>query len=640
MTFILRLQNKELEPVILANVTVNEMTSYQTDDKGYVGFSVSALQSKVHLQINVFGYQEIEDEYFVLPGQTNSLTLTLTSLSYKTLIPPQSPFLLSLTDLSIHQLTMNFSFKMLTSEELESLLPGLSDVWNYGELFAYFPSEFFPPNQFFTFLSSPADQYFNNLKASFTAYKDRSSYRTPLYAVISGQLDIQDENGAPFITTTNEEDPSKHYGVLALLSDDLQSSSHKPHLFTYNIASKHFKQISKGTILVPMNRDSAHLHLFTPHTVTFPQTYLIAVQESASCFIAVTARDVNGLIQTKQDKKSTAVKATTKIWYSESEWMSSTTYGRIDGCLLVPCKGELTLRVLGLSEEEEHHYLQLNNIELELLEVEDESSRVFRSEKECNSLGLPKHKTAVSLSRSIQVDLIPDYCIDPQPLSSYFDSKPLSSLSMDSTTISYCSVRLAISLPPFTSATITATTADSEMKTERVELNADVVEPELSETEIDYGSGNSGSGAVADEIPNSHVHYRCFTFPCTSEVTLATRMHLNTLNNAHQLANNLHYPSDYFKEVVYRVGWKKDYENDDTYSTCLPYSAPPLAMLNSNGESTFHFLVNLAPPASGKFTYRASVDHFGVSVSTGVPQVAWERCRRSESAGIQFQCLN
>lgn len=628
VVFMLKIVEENQEPIIIANVSVDQLESYQSDELGYAGFSVPATQAKIRLKVTAIGFATFESDYFVLPGQTNTHTITLTPLMIRTLFPPQAPFLLSLSTFMLHLLPTQFDFEMLTSAEIENLVDDLRI--KTSKSFLFFPFDSFPPNQFITFLSNPKDRNPVNLKVSFTtAYNDNLSYRTPLYAISSGQLDIRDENGDPFIFPTSN-DPRNNFGLLTLVSSDLQPSYRQLNLFAYNEKSEHFDFLSKESLTLH-SKDDSILILFTFNSISPPLNYLIAYEEPSTCFIPVKSHDTNGFLQTDQDRESTMVRATTRIWYSEADIMVSVTHGHIDGCVLVPCKGEVVMELLGASSEGERRgEVRIDNIEREL--SREKERIVFRNRDKCEAVGFASSDGSSSLSSSAQVDIMPDYCISPQRTLQH---------PVMSTTDLYCSVRVAVSLSQHTHAIIVATTSNMDIQTEEINNES---EGEVSEVDADYSaSGISGSGS-GDGVHESCVHHRCFTFACDLEVTLTANAKSADAQNDPLPPDNqsVFYPTNnnnggvYFRDVsLYQanlVGGNSGEEN----GACVPYSAPPLAdILGSN--SRMNYLENLALTDLWTFTYRASGGVEGVSMSA-VAEVAHEKCSQSEKTGIQFQC--
>ena len=652
VSFVVHLLDGNQKPVSLANVTVDGVLSYQSDEQGYVGFFVPAAHVKVGLHIQAFLFKNFQRHYFVIPGQVNSLRIHLQSVRTVTLIPPQAPFIIRFMTLAIVMIRQPINFADLSVDELIKLMENLDSLDPHcGELFAYFPPKVFPINKEFTFISPiPRTLYddvtLESLNVPFIVQRwdhvNDQFHSALLFALGWGELEIYDEEGQPFdpfLSISHD-----HCTIFVAFSQSLrrtQAGSDKLKLFAYDGDKKSFNVIKEKPYIYQNNASEIQWAVFPVYsTLTkLPLKLAIAHEEENECYVAVRSYDPLDLLLSNSTHSVTQVQTLARIGANSTsitDQLIFLNYGEIDSCVAVPCEGELYLQVVDNSELQMWYGMLIDD-NLEHYDTYGVGP-IYKSLRNCEAIGLVSETDS---SKHLTLDLFPYYCMlakrDEQVQQASF-SILMSRTSYQETAGAvrldkqeFCSVKVSVRMCSQTTTTMTFISGVDVMlrSVSSDELNngekGDEEQEEVFYDETEYESGDEGMYA---QYTNCNNMYRvCFTFDCNSRVNLTV---VNTLTS------NPDAPNLYDNESLSSIG-----ESMQHFSVlCLPHSSASSSDLNFAEEFDSGFLHNISPQDSAEFTFEGiSGGKRGVFKSLN-KEVAQQKCRESdlEDVGVYFDC--
>ena len=669
VSFIVRVLDGHGEPVVLANVTIDGVRSYQSDEQGYVGFMVSASQVKVDVSVQAFLFSEFQRHYFVLPGRVNLITVHLQASRTVTLIPPQVPFLINLMTLEIETVQESINFDYLEIDQLIDVMD-LLDKFNpkFGEIFVYFPAKVFPQDKLFTFTTSMPQTLYEDLTqesldVSFLVQRqkkvaDRAHQDVPLFAMGWGQLEIYDEEGRPFdpLTPIHEE----HYSILLGLSPSQslsQAKLNKLQLYSYNDDSKIFKIVKEGPYIYKNHASDIQWAVFSIYSTLpkFPLSLAIAFEEQHACYIAARANDPFHLINSNSTQNTTIVQAIAQIGGTNSssnqDYLVFTNRGEINTCIAVPCQGELVLRVMDNSKLQTSYGVSIvDNYEHYTGHV----GPVYTSRRGCEAIGLeseldsPDHIMLELTTATVNgTELMEEIVEQRSPVArTMVRAMELESSKSVTEEPEFCSVKVSIKMCSESTVSVTCIAGGEVMTKSLSSDDSGAAGSESNSDDMEWVSGDGDDDWLDSPAAGGHNQLRsncnklqhvCFSFMCESQVNLSV---VSMTDNSEIL--------NIYSDVALDILTKATNESESLMQydsvPCLPHSNLHSPNLHSGFEtdSSSSLLLNIASPDSAEFVFEGtSGEERGVFRSMNTREVAQQKCTDSgtNDVGIHFDCV-
>ena len=666
VSFMVRVLDSKEKPIVLANVTVDGLHSYQSDEQGYVGFFVPAAQVKVNLSVHAVLYRNFRHHYFVIPGKLNSLTIHLQAMNTITIIPPQNPFIISFATLDIEIVPQTINCADLTFNQLVDLMD-LLDTFSprYGEIFGYFPANVFPENRRFTFISPVThmlydDSTLESLDVSLLAQRRSRSSKTfsdvPLYAIGWAQLEIYDEDGQPF-------DPlsplfhDEQYSILVGFSPSLLLSLTELgelQLFAYDDSNRSFTVVKEGPYTFKNYQSEIHWAIFPVNSTLphFPLSLVVAYEEKSTCYVATRADDPLGIVHSNWTQEATTVRVIARLGMNGSSSHDHLVYlhtGEINSCIAVPCRGELILQVMDNSKLQTSGGILIGD-NLENFDT-GRVGPIYRSKRGCEAIGL---ESEVDTPDHITLDLVRSYCVAgelAEPVEQVQQqSSPAETLVMVDqgngllALTEFCSVKVSVRACYGTTTTVTFISGgEMTVRSMTGQLLADSDREDMAD--IDIVSGDGGDLDLDDrdrrEIHVSDcrdVHLFCFSFICDSRVNL-TAVSQDDVNH---MANDPG-SDDVLDDVSLSAGEIDSGAMERDFVPCLPRSNPNSPNLSSDIGMDSVVLLNIASKDSAEFVFEdIGGEERGIFTSLNTMQVAQQKCRKDsdpDDVGVYFDCV-
>ena len=658
VSFVVQVLDVDKVPVSLANVTVDGQNSYQSDEQGFVGFTISAAQVKVNISVQAFLFKDFQRHYFVVPGSVNKLTITLQVVRAATLVPPQNPFIIRFSTLEMVVLRRSISFTAFTLDDLIDLID-LMDTFDlyYGEVFAYFPPNVFPENALFTFVSPSPQSLYNtathdSLDVSFLVHQPsrltRLSYDAPLMSIGWGQLEIYDEDGRPFdpISLTGNQ----HYSVLVGLSPFLRLSRGKleeAQLFAYNDSSESFKLVKKSSYIYQSYSSKIQWAIFPIFSSLqkFPLRLAVAYEEENICYVPARVRDSFSLTRDNSTSDTTIIRVSVRSGLNASSVTEQAVFlnsGAVNSCIAIPCHGELSLKVLGNSK---YQTSTIKSIGDYFDEYENERiGPIYKNLRACEAFGLESDIQS-SDSEHLLVDLVPNYCpkreniehVDKRSFTPQMATQALHENTAND--VEFCSIKVLVNMCSQTITTATFITGEGMLvksMSSEVETNQygkqQGEEEEESYDEMEYQSGDDMQYAS----DCSRVSELCFSFLCNSRVNMSV---VNSVASSLDSSDIL----QLYNDELLLTGMNNSEIIQYSTFPCLPHSnshSPDLYFSAERDQSVF--LSNTAPQDSAEFVFEGTLGgERGVFRSLNMREVAQQKCMESDldNVGVYFDCV-
>ena len=652
VSVVVRVLDGDERAVVLANVMVDGIGSYRTDDQGYVGFRVSADRTKINVTVRAVLFNEYQRHYFIIPGRVNSLNIRLNAVRYLTTTPPQTPFIISFTTLKMAAVYHPINFADITIDQLIDVMMVLDTFDpNYGEVFAYFPEKVFPINDEFTFVSSLPRTVHDHmtqdsLNASFLIQQmsrlDGLPKVNPFFAIGWGKLEIYDEDGRPFDPSSLSQ--SKRYSILVCFAPSLMPTLDHLQLVTYSDNS--FKVVDRSSYIYKDDLHNMQWAVLPTYAnlINFSLPLAIAYEEDGLCHIAVRANDPLGLLRSVSDQATTVVKATARLTTNirSNDKRNDIIFlnsGPINSCVAIPCRGYLLLEVLDNPDVQASVGLSID-VNLKHYESEGRAGPIYRSKGACEAIGL---NSEIESTDHVVFDVLPDYCPvpdsqdEPAQYASALSSKLSQAVGVsggeaETDSREYCSVKVSVRMCTQTVTTVTCIT-DGDMSV-RSASSDDIIDDYIREKREEEDGTEYESGDIDVQYSDCNRVYRaCFTFMCESRVNLTV---VNSVTGDQSdsdevldVYGNRHIPAS-------------PNNNSDVmhYSSipCLPHSNlnSPVSGLESS------LLLNIASRESAEFVFESSDGgERGVFRSPSTREVAWQKCSHAEPSevGVYFDCV-
>ena len=348
----------------LASVTVEvsgHSENYSTNEEGLFGFSVPASQETVTVVVRAVGFSPHARTLPIMPGEVNVLRVSLLREVRHTIPPMVTPILVNVLTLAVY---------------------GLSEL---GPLLL---QDYSPSSSGATFIQIPAGSFLEG-----ATLVSRS--------IDVGNADELQSFGMSFVGVASEEVLFVlRIGEVDAVAEDGERMGRNMsglvvHFFfpaeRYNCSNmaslQLYLQEERGLVPLPTQAgdglscsqlvNSSHVQAFIPHNTNFPLTYLLVVAEEQGerCHVAVRA-----FLPTSTGNLTEMVGTT--VWLltrgPERMGMVNVMFGKTRECVSIPCRGELTIRILdGLQYSPESYTVPLAL-----------ASEVYTSLQRCEEKGL------------------------------------------------------------------------------------------------------------------------------------------------------------------------------------------------------------------------------------------------------------
>ena len=422
VVFVGRVIDQREIPVIVANITMNRVENYITDERGFFAFSVSAEQETVSIRVSAIGYLTSERIYSVLPGGMRTIEIVLKELLAVTMRPPEGDFYQSVTTLQV-----------LSNTDEEALPAGESSI--------KFLSGFFAEDNVYTFVGVPinptSDVDIISLRLSFiiartTSLQRRSkssfllqngnqgrkmvrqvgSTRDKVLSVTNvGVMSIMDELGMLFRLSSN-------FVIRSYFDSRFYSRERLSELRLYVLnqtSQEYYLAVRKAKIVNLGN--GKWLVEFTVRNGGFPLNYIVAFEESTTCYAAV--RSYDSTTSSNASEIMTSIHAITK----QGDNSTTIAYATTPDCLPIPCTGNLTIRV---AEDEEVYVPEQISPSLS---NRMEKGPVYLSLRACEAIGLTSTNPSDYLNFTLNISsLVP---LPPLPIG--LENPPYCTLKVEAT---------------------------------------------------------------------------------------------------------------------------------------------------------------------------------------------------------------
>ena len=673
VSVIIRVLKGHSEPIVLANITIDGVQSYQSDEQGYVGFMVPASQAKVNVTVRALLFREFQRHYFIIPGRVNSITIHLQASRTVTLIPPQAPFIISFTTLKIETAQSSVNFDYLEIDQLIDVMD-LLDKFNpkFGEVFAYFPAKVFPRDKQFTFTTSVPQTLYEDLTQelldiSFLLKRQKkfagAYHDIPLFALGWGQLEIYDEDGRPFDPLTlstpfSEEHYSILLGLNPLISQSLsQTKLNNLRLYSYDDGSKVFKILKERPYMYKNHASEIQWAVFPIYSTlpSFPLNLAIAVEEQHACYLATRANDPLQLINSNTTQATTMVQAVARLGGTNSssseDYLVFINRGEINSCITVPCHGELALHVMDNSKLQTNYGMSIVDHYERYNSNFGHVGPVYKSRRGCEAIGLESkldssdhivlELTIATMNRTIEEDVEQKNFIARTMARGMQLAEAAKGASEDP---EFCSVKVSIRMCLESTIAVTCI-AGGEIMTKSLssEESTAAIGNGDDPGDLEWASGDSdddwlngpANGQNRYQSKCNRLQHACFTFSCESQVNLS----VVSMTDSSDILNVYH-------DVAFDLLAKS--ENDSApamqYNSvpCLPRSNFHSPNLDSSFKTDSNLLLlNIAAYDSGQFVFEStSSRERGVFRSLNTKEVAQQKCTDSgpSDVGVHFDC--
>ncbi len=357
--------------VILANVTITDSTntrSFMTDELGYFGFRVSAMEETVTVSVSTVTYTAFQQTYQVMPGEDNEIKIVLSRIIVRTFTPGNHTLIISTSSLNT------------TVDNASTMI---------GESFVSFPAGFFIDGMEYSFLAIPIDiSSDENIRAhglpmvveinrngrrslgrrhevSLGKWRRREE-RTEGRRKEGGRKEEGRLEGGRMMERQLEEEGAETIILIGVVfsqinildgNDPYQVASHHVATISLTLGAEDYTATEASQLTCYFfDRPNGRLYLVSDAAVvrekplesdtfivefqvsglSFPLEYIIAFELRSVCYTAVRAFDEMGGVIT------TTVEALTR----QGDGMVTIAYGETGTCIAVPCSGTLTLQIV------------------------------------------------------------------------------------------------------------------------------------------------------------------------------------------------------------------------------------------------------------------------------------------------------
>ena len=370
--------------------------NYSTNEEGLFGFSVPASQETVTVVVRAVGFSPHARTLPIMPGEVNVLRVSLLREVRHTIPPMVTPILVNVLNLAVYGL----------SELGPSLLQDYSPS-SSGETFIQIPAGSFLEGA--TLVSRTIDignaDELRSFGMSFVGVASEEGVRRKRRGGEGGgeggRVRRQGEGREEeilFVLRIGEVDAVAEDGERM----GRNMSGLVVHFFfpaeRYNCSDmaslQLYLQEERGLVPLPTQAgdglscsqlvNSSHVQAFLPHNTNFPLTYLLAAAEEQGERCHVTVR---AFLPTSTGNLTEMVGTT--VWLltrgQERMGMVNVMFGKTRECVSIPCRGELTIRILdGLQYSPENY-----TVPLALADNDDViAGEVYTSLQRCEEKGL------------------------------------------------------------------------------------------------------------------------------------------------------------------------------------------------------------------------------------------------------------
>ena len=674
VSVIIRVLDCHGEPVVMANITVDGVQSYQSDEQGYVGFLVPASQVKVNVGVQALLFRDFQRHYFIIPGKVNLMTIHLQASRTVTLIPPQTPFIISFPNLEIKTAPESINFDYLEIDQLIDVMD-LLDKFDpkFGEIFAYFPAKVFPRDKQFTFTTSMPQTLYEDLTqelldVSFLLKRQKklagAYHDIPLFALGWGQLEIYDEDGRPFdpLTPLSEE----HYSILLGLSPSLSHSLSQPklndlRLYSYNKGSQTFKVLKERPYMYKNHASEIQWAVFPIYLTlpSFPLSLAIAVEEQHACYLAARANDPFQLIDSNLTQATTMVHAVARLGStnisSSRDYLVFMNQGEINSCIAVPCHGELALHVMDNSKLQASYGMSIVDNYERYNSNSGHVGPVYKTRRGCEAIGL---ESELDSSDHIVLDLTMPTMDHTTELAEAVEQNnfiaramargmQLEALTSTAEEPEFCSVKVSVRICSDSTVTVTCIAGGEVMVkslSSEESTAAAMGNGEEDPDDLEWVSGDSDDdwlsgpayGQNRYQSKCNRLQHACFTFSCESRVNLS----VVSMTDSSDGLNVYH---DAAFDLLTKTENDTDLSMQYNSVPCLPRSNFHSPNLDSSFKSDSSLiLLNIAAHDSAQFVFEStSGGERGIFRSLSTREVAQQKCTHSgpSDIGVHFDCV-
>ena len=479
VTMFIRVVDRWNEPIQLANVTT-EVGSYLTDLDGVAGFEVFASAHDCGIHITAVGYERFEKSIHVVPGEVNVDFVTLFDVMSVTVYPPASSFMISMATLKITEL-----FNVSSSTEFADLERAPNEF--EAECFVFFPAGVFDSNALYTFLMSP----FNMREVENLEYRAQKSFVTihnnPVFAAAVGYLKVIDSDGNLFQFPSNEMlaisltlHERANFSIFEIDQFQLYSQtadskytvlSDTPHTHTHRAPSGEYLRVA--------------FEFSTPSE--FQISFIIGFTDEA-CQVKVFAFDTVGMWE-RDGELSTHVMLSALLHQKAAMFVNINTS---DGCMLIPCQGELSVEVLD-NRRYESQVLDFS-IEHELISG---NGPIYFNHQDCVGF------TTIQITkRQSDDDAFISFTLTNETFPPLAPLNPTLPISLN---LTYCSISIGVAICSEDDVEVRASSEDGVIQVEQL-------------TGAYHGLDDQGSGYSCTQIQRV-----CSVFVCGSQMMVEVR---------------------------------------------------------------------------------------------------------------------
>ena len=338
ISFLGLVMDNERNPLPLANVLIDGMTSVTADIYGMFGFMVSGLQSRVEISTSIVPYAPYQASHAVVPGGVNFVYIQLLAMEVASFTSPKPnpTLLISAMNLVRYSSIAEFvsSFSNTKGDSLMSFQGGF-----FGNL-------------------SIDDIHFQVLPVQMDSQNDMLQVRTSFVTPNSETMSKRQTTGPPehFVSVIA-------YGSLQMVNDlgeniTIITSSMPLSIITYTSSSLYEQSEVEALRLFIYNKDTGKFDeqdivpdiqkqngkfviIFTVSNISLPITYIIGWRGVQTCYAVVR-------VFKTQDREMNGKEAQHPVIFvtrHPSRREVSLIRGESKQCLPIPCTGELTITV-------------------------------------------------------------------------------------------------------------------------------------------------------------------------------------------------------------------------------------------------------------------------------------------------------
>ncbi len=496
-------------PVIQATVAIavsGRVYQLVTDESGYFGLRVSAVETSITVQIYSAVYTSFEQTYQVMPGEDNEIRIILSRVISRPLTPGYVPLFLSVYTLS-------------TMTGNGSVVP--------GESFMVFPAGFFTNDTEYVFLVTPVNV---------TSNENVRAYGIPMTIDVEVTRQRREASSSPEEESRRgirrqleggrrrkrqDEDETETIILIGMVfsqisifegSDPYEVTSTQEATISITLNSEEYSASQAGQLTCYFfDRNTRRLYLasdtpivresgpdlitveFQVSDLSFPLQYIIAFELRTLCYTAVRAFDeMGGIITT-----------TVEALIRQDDGRVTITYGDTTSCFAVPCLGTLTLQIVDT--------LDYSPPQIQFDLSEQRENPVYSDMVICEiiafgNLATPNRYSQFTLATTSN---------DSAPIFAVFDNSELA-------TPPFCFLNIEVILCAGGTVEVVTRTASGEVML--MQIQSPNFDPSGINDENDEVLPTDGEAGSATEPPNmcDEEQRLCLQIPCSSQVNIST----------------------------------------------------------------------------------------------------------------------